>query len=232
MKINTLRLAFIHTIPVLLGYVFLGAAFGILLSSKGYHFGWALLMSMFIYAGSMQFVAVGLLSSGVSLWTAVLLTLSVNARHIFYGLAMLDKYKDMGRKKPYMIFSLTDETFSLLCSPKLPPGVDKNSFYFYVSLLDHVYWIAGSVMGGLIGSILPFDAQGIDFAMTALFVVIFIEQWKSSKDHVPAVLGVCASLLCLILFGTDNFILPSMAVILFLLIILKKPIERRNEAWH
>lgn len=230
MKMKTLRLAFIHTIPVLLGYAFLGGAFGILLESKGYHFGWALLMSLFIYAGSIQFVAVGLLASGVSFWIAVLMTLMVNARHLFYGLAMLDKYKDMGKKRPYMIFSLTDETFSLLCSAEVPDGVDKNRFYFFVSLLDHLYWVAGSVVGGLIGSVLPFNTKGIDFAMTALFVVIFIDQWKSASDHIPAVVGVCCSLLCLILFGADNFILPSMIAILLLLTVLRKPIERRNDA--
>lgn len=230
MKLKTLRLAFIHTIPVLMGYMFLGAAFGILLGSKGYHFGWALLMSLLIYAGSMQFVAVGLLSAGVNFWVAVLMTLMINARHLFYGLSMLDKYKGMGKKKPYMVFSLTDETFSLLCSANVPEGVDKNGFYFFVSLLDHLYWITGSVIGGMIGSVLPFNTKGIDFVMTALFVVIFIDQWKSSKDHIPAVAGVGCSLLCLIIFGADNFILTSMIAILLSLTVLRKPIERRSEA--
>ncbi len=229
MKWKTLRLAFVHTIPVLTGYLFLGAAFGILLADNGYHFGWALLMSLLIYAGAMQFVTVGLLSAGVSFWVAVLMTLMINARHLFYGLSMLDKYRNMGKKKPYMIFSLTDETFSLICSANVPEGVDKNGFYFFVSLLDHIYWVAGSVIGGLIGSVLPFNTKGIDFVMTALFVVIFIDQWKSSKDHIPAVAGVCCSLLCLIIFGADNFILPSMIAILLLLTLLRKPIERRNE---
>jgi len=230
MKWKTLRLAFIHTIPVLMGYMFLGAAFGILLESKGYHFGWALLMSLLIYAGSMQFVAVELLSAGVNFWIAILMTLMINARHLFYGLSMLDKYKNMGKKKPYMIFSLTDETFSLICSANVPEGIDKDRFYFFVSLLDQLYWVTGSVIGGLIGTVLPFDAKGIDFAMTALFVVIFVDQWKSSGDHIPAVTGICCSLLCLILFGADNFILPSMIVILVLLTVFRKPIERRNEA--
>ncbi len=230
MKMKALRLAFINTLPVLVGYIFLGAAFGILLDSKGYHFGWALLMSLFIYAGSMQFVAVELLTAGVNFWIAVFMTLMVNARHLFYGLAMLEKYNDMGKAKPYMIFSLTDETFSLLCSAEVPAGVDKNRFYFFVSLLDQLYWVAGSVLGGLIGSVLSFDTKGIDFAMTALFVVIFIEQWKSTEDHIPAAVGVCGSLLCLIIFGADNFILPSMVCILLLLTVLRKPIERRNEA--
>lgn len=230
MKWKTLRLAFIHTIPVLMGYIFLGAAFGILLGSKGYHFWWALLMSLLIYAGSMQFVAIELLSSGVNFWVAILMTLMINARHLFYGLSMLDKYEGMGKTKLYMIFSLTDETFSLLCSAKVPAGVDKNRFYFFVSLLDHIYWVTGSVIGGLVGSVLPFNTKGIDFVMTALFVVIFIDQWKSSGDHIPAASGVCCSLLCLIIFGADNFILPSMIAILLLLTVLRKPIERRNDA--
>lgn len=229
MKWKTLRAVFIHTIPVLMGYMFLGAAFGILLGSKGYHFGWALLMSLLIYAGSMQFVAIELLSADVNFLVAVLMTLMINARHLFYGISMLDKYRNMGKKKPYMIFSLTDETFSLICSADVPDGIDKNEFYFFVSLLDHLYWIIGSVAGGLIGSVLPFNTEGIDFVMTALFVVIFVEQWKSSSDHIPAVTGICCSLLCLALFGVDNFILPSMIVILLVLTLLRKPIERRNE---
>ena len=186
-------------------------------------------MSLLIYAGSMQFVTIELLSFGVSFWVAVLMTLMINARHLFYGLSMLDKYKGMGKRKPYMIFSLTDETFSLLCSADVPEGIDKNEFYFFVSLLDHLYWVTGSVIGGMVGSVLPFNTKGIDFAMTALFVVIFIDQWKSSKDHIPAVAGVCCSLLCLFLFGADNFILPSMIAILLLLTVLRNPIERRNE---
>lgn len=229
MKIKALRSAFPHTIPVLMGYMFMGIAFGILLRSKGYNFGWATLMSTTIFAGSMQFVSINLLTSNFNLATVVSMTLMVNARHLFYGLSMLDQFKDMGKKKPYMIFSLTDETFSLLCSAEPPQDVNKNWFYFFIALLNHFYWIAGSAIGGIIGSVLSFNTKGIDFVMTALFVVIFVEQWKSNKKHIPALIGICVSLLCLIIFGTSKFILPSMILILITLTLLKRTIEMRNK---
>ena len=228
MKIKALKSAFPHTIPVLMGYLFIGIAFGILLSSKGYNSGWAILMSVFIYAGSMQFVAINLLTSTFNIIVVVFMTIMVNARHLFYGLSMLDKFRIMGNKKPYMIFSLTDETFSLLCSAKVPEGVDKNWFYFFIALLDHLYWIIGSAIGGIIGSVFSFNTKGIDFVMTALFVVIFVNQWKSTKNHIPALIGICGSFSCLIVFGPQSFILPSMIIILITLAVFKKPIERRN----
>ena len=220
---SALRAALPHTIPVMLGYLFLGAAFGILLSSKGYHWGWAVLMSVFIYAGSMQFVAIGILTGPFLPLQAVLMTLMVNARHAFYGISMLTKLKDMGKKKPYMIFSLTDETFSLLCSSKVPEGVDKNRFLFFVSLLDQIYWVIGSAEGGIIGSLVSFNTKGIDFVMTALFTVIFVNQWEENKNHIPALIGLGTSALCLMAFGPSNFILPSMALIVLALTFLKKP---------
>ncbi len=225
---RVLKLAFVHTIPVMTGYLFLGIAFGILLSTKGYHAGWAVLMSVCIYAGAMQFVAINLLTSVFNPLLAFLMTLMVNARHLFYGLSMLEVFRDMGRKKPYMIFSLTDETFSLLCLAKIPEDIDKNRFVFSVALLDHFYWITGSAIGGLVGSVFSFDTRGIDFAMTALFVVIFVEQWKNNKNHLPAIIGLCGSVLCLAVFGPVNFILPSMAVILFIITACRKPMERGN----
>lgn len=229
MKIKALKSAFPYTIPVMTGYIFLGMAFGILLKNKGYNFGWAILMSTAIYAGSMQFVAITLLTSSFNLPLAAFMTLMVNSRHLFYGLSMLDKFKDMGRKKPYMIFSLTDETYSLLCSAEPPEDVDKNCFCFFISLLDQVYWVTGSAIGGIAGSVFSFNTKGIDFVMTALFVVIFVEQWKSSKNHIPALAGICISLLCLNIFGSDKFILPSMIFILTILTVLRKPIEMRNK---
>lgn len=229
MKVKALKSAFPHTIPVLTGYMFIGIAFGILLRSKGYNFGWAILMSTSILAGSMQFVSINLLTSSFNLATVVFVTLMVNARHLFYGLSMLDKFKGMGKKKPYMIFSLTDETFSLLCSAEPPRDVNKNWFYFSIASLNHFYWITGSAIGGIIGSVLSFNTKGIDFVMTALFVVIFVEQWKSNKNHITALIGICASLLCLIIFGTSKFILPSMILILITLTVFRKPIEMRNE---
>ncbi len=225
---NALRAAFPHTIPVMLGYLFLGAAFGILLNSRGYSWGWAVLMSVFIYAGSMQFVAISLLSGPFLPLQAVLMTLMVNARHTFYGISMLDKFKGMGKKKPYMIFSLTDETFSLLCSARAPEGVDENRFLFCVSLLDQLYWIIGSAAGGIIGSMVSFNTKGIDFVMTALFTVIFVDQWENNKNHIPALIGLGGSALCLAVFGPGNFILPSMALIVFALSLLRKTVEREE----
>lgn len=207
---RTVQYAFKSSLPVMAGYLVLGMGFGILLQSKGYGWGWAALMSLLIYAGSMQYVAISLLSGGASLLTAALMTFLVNLRHLFYGITMLKPYKDTGTRKPYLIFSLTDETFSLVCSPNLPDSVNRKSYYFWVSLLNQCYWVLGSIAGGLLGQTLSFNTAGIDFAMTALFVVIFMEQWEKSKKHFPAVAGVLVSLFCLLLFGASDFLLPSM----------------------
>ena len=165
-----------------------------------------MVMSLTIYAGSMQYVAVDLLSEGASLAAAALMTLFVNIRHLFYGLTMLERYSHAGKRKPYLIFSLTDETFSLVCSPQLPDGVDETDYYFYVSLLNQCYWIAGSAIGAVAGSILPINSEGIDFAMTALFVVIFVEQWEKTRQHLPAVTGIAISLVCRVIFGASSFL--------------------------
>ena len=220
---QALRAAFPGTLPVLAGYVVLGMGFGILLQSKGYSFLWAGVMSLTIYAGSMQYVAVDLLSSGAALLSAALMTLVINARHLFYGLSMLEKYRDVkGAKKFYLIFSLTDETYSLVCTARPPRGVDPSAFYFWTSLLDQCYWIAGSVLGGLLGQVLPFDTTGVDFAMTALFVVIFTDQWLTRKNHLPALVGVGVSVVCLLLFGPEGFIIPTMAGIAGALMLLRR----------
>lgn len=224
-KFKSLKAAIPYTIPVMTGYLFLGMAFGILLNSKGYHFGWAILMSLFIYAGSMQFVAVNLLTSVFNPIYAFFITLIVNARHLFYGISMLKPFKGIGKLKPYLIAGLTDETYSILCSTGPPDGIDKTWFMFFVTLLDQMYWVTGSALGGLIGSLLTFDTTGIDFVMTALFTVIFINQWKAEKKHIPAITGVLASVLCLLIFGPDNFIIPSMALIVLALTIFRKNIE-------
>ncbi|RBP64466.1 4-azaleucine resistance transporter AzlC [Alkalibaculum bacchi] len=228
MKKKALKAAFPHTIPVLMGYLFLGMAFGILVSSSGYHYIWAIIMSIFIYAGSMQFVAVGLITSEFNIIGTILITLMVNARHLFYGLSMLTRFPKMGKLKQYMIFSLTDETFSLLCSAKASDDVDDNWFYLFISLLDHFYWVLGSAIGGILGSLFTFDTTGIDFVMTSLFVVIFINQWKSTTNHKPALIGVFTSIICLILFGADNFIIPSMIGILLVLTYANKPVRERT----
>lgn len=228
-KTNALKAAFPYTIPVMTGYLFLGIAFGILLDSKGYHFGWSILMSVFVYAGSMQFVAVNLLTMAFNPLNAFLITLMVNARHLFYGLSMLGKFKGTENKKPYLIFGFTDETYSILCSAEPPKGVDRGWFMFFITLLDQIYWVAASAIGALLGSMFVFNTKGIDFVMTALFVVIFMNQWKAQNHHAPAIIGVAASVVCLLLFGSENFIIPAMILITLALTTFKKPIEKGAE---
>ena len=229
MNKKTVQLAFKASLPVMAGYLVLGIGFGVLLANQGYGVFWAFLMSLTIYAGSMQYAALDLISGGASLITTALMTLMINARHFFYGLSMLDRYQDMGRKKPYVIFALTDETYSLVCS-QVPEGADKQQYYFFVSLFDQIYWIAGSVVGALVGPVLPFDSTGMDFAMTALFVVIFVEQWQSARSHVPALLGLGISLGCLLLLGPTRFVIPAMVMITLALGALRSVLEVRMEA--
>ncbi len=207
---NSVKFAFKSSIPVMAGYIVIGIGFGMLLESKGYSFVWAGFMSLTIFAGSMQFVAIDLMSTGASLIVTAFMTLMINVRHIFYGITMLEEYKKTGAKKPYLIFALTDETYSLVCSPTLPSDVNKQSYYLFVSIFNQFYWVLGSVLGGILGSSLNFNTAGIDFAMTALFVIIFVEQWEKTKNHVPALSGLTISIACLLIFGADNFLIPSM----------------------
>ena len=207
----------------------LGMGFGIFLSSKGYSWWWSFLMSLTIYAGSMQYAAINLLTSGASLIATALMTLFINIRHIFYGITMLIEYKNTGVKKPYLIFSLTDETFSLVCSPNLPSGVDKQKYFLFVSLFNQFYWVTGSVLGGVLGNIVPFDTTGIDFAMTALFVVIFTEQWEKAKNHTPAIIGVVCSVVSLLIFGADDFLIPAMISITLVLFASRKWLEGKSD---
>ena len=225
---RTLDLAFIKTVPVMAGYIVLGMGFGILLSGKGYGPFWAFLMSTIIYAGSMQYVGVGLIAGGASLLSTFLTTLIVNARHLFYSISMIDLYSDAGRKKPYMIFALTDETYSLLCDGQVPEDTDPQTYRFLVSLLNHIYWILGSVAGSFLGAVLPFDTTGIDFSMTALFVATFVEQWTAQKDHLSALTGIIASVLSLCLFGPDRFLIPAMLMITAALLLVNLVRERRD----
>ncbi len=221
MKNNTLKKAFINTIPVMAGYVVLAIGFGILLNSKGYSIWWSLAMSVFIYAGSMQYLAIDLLTGGASLITTAITTIMVNGRHLFYGISMIDKYKNTGFKKPYLIFSLTDETYSLNCG-ELPEDVENRSlYYFLVSLFNHCYWVIGTIIGSLLGNIIPFNTKGIDFALTALFITIFVEQYKTSKNHKPAIVGVVCSVVCLVIFKASNFLIPTMLLITAVLTIMK-----------
>lgn len=204
------------------GYVFLGFGFGILMQQNGFGVLWAGAMSLLIYAGSMQYVAIPLLVSGASLLTAALTAFVVNARHLFYGISMVDTYKGIGKKKPYLIFGLTDETYSLVSQLQLPEGVSRNGYCFWVTLLDHIYWVSGTILGSLTGTLLPINYEGVDFALTALFVTIFVEQWLSTKYHGPAIIGAAATVSCLIFFGADVFLIPSMIMIAACLTIMRK----------
>lgn len=221
MKKETIRQAFIRSVPVLAGYVFLGIGFGIVMRSSGYGLLWTALMSIFIYAGSMQYVGVGLLAGGASILTTAITTLMVNARHLFYSISMIGRYRNTGKYKPYLIFALTDETYSLLCDGNAPDGVDADLYKFLVSLFDHCYWVTGSIIGSLLGSVLPFSTAGIEFSMTALFVASFTEQWIMAKDHLPAVTGAVSTLVCLVIFGRDSFLIPAMLLITLVLTLLR-----------
>lgn len=206
------------TIPVMVGYLVLGTAFGLLLEKAGYGFGWAFLCSLLVYAGSMQFVMIGFLQGGVGLASIIITTLSVNSRHVFYGLSFLEKFKKAGRLRPYMIFSLTDETYSLLCGTKVPEGIKEEHLFFFIALFNQIYWIAGSVIGGILGNLIAFNTNGIEFSMTALFVVIFVEQWLNTKNHLPALIGLGCGVTSLVLFGPKNFLLPALLVAVALLL--------------
>lgn len=218
----TISYSFRASLPIMAGYIVLGLGFGLLLQSKGYGWWWATFMSIIVYAGSMQYVAIDLLAGGASLITAALMTVMVNIRHLFYGVTMIEKYKGTGRKKPYLIFALTDETFSLVCSADPPESVNRKRYYFFISLFDQIYWVAGSTIGAVLGDVIPFDTTGIDFSMTALFVVIFVEQWEKAANHIPALTGIVITVICLLVFGQDNFLMPSMIVITIALFIEKR----------
>ena len=214
MKKAAFRSAFRDTIPVLTGYVVLGMGFGIVMHANGYGFLWAVAMSLFIYAGSMQFAAIGLLTGGASMLTVALTTLAVNARHLFYGISMVEPYKGTGARKPYLIFALTDETYSLVCGEN--KGTDYN---FCVSVLNQAYWVGGTAIGAVLGTALRFDTTGIDFALTALFITVFVEQWLSSERHFSAIVGVVISVISLLIFGSGSFLIPAMIGILAVLLL-------------
>lgn len=210
------------------GYIPLGFAFGIMLSEAGYNPVWAFFMAIFIFAGTGQFLAVELLAVGADLYQVVILTFLINFRHFFYGLSMIPKYKGTGIRKLYLMFGLTDETYALLTSTKVPDGMEKADFYFAITLLNHCYWIAGCVLGATVGSLVNINFEGIDFVMTALFAVLVVEQWKSHKLHFPAILGFAVPVIALVLLGPDNFLIPTLIVISAALLCLQKPLEERG----
>lgn len=222
------RKAFPHTIPVLTGYLFIGIAFGVMYAEKGYSFLWAILMSVLVYAGSGQYLAVNFFVPGFSFVQVVFLTFMVNVRHIFYGISLLEKFNKMGKKRWYMIFGLTDETYSLLCTTNVPEDVDEEKFLFAISIMNHSYWVLGSAIGAIAGTLLPMNSEGIDFAMTALFVVIFVEQWMEKKNRIPELIGVAVAIVSLIVFGASSFVLPAMLAIVALLFVGRKKLDKED----
>ena len=224
--LTALKAAFPYTIPIFAGFTFLGMTYGIYMNVSGFSFWYPMLMSMTIFAGSMEFVAVNLLLGAFNPVQALAMTLMLNARHLFYGIAMLDKYRGTGLKKNYLIFGMCDESFSINCTAQVPEGVDKGLFMFFVTLLNQLYWVCGATMGGIFGSLIHFNTEGLDFVMTAMFTVIFLNQWEKDRQHYSALIGLAAPLACLVFFGSGSFLLPSMGCILILLLALRKPIEK------
>ncbi len=215
------------TLPVMVGYVVLGLSYGLLMKKVGYGALWSFSLSFFVYAGALQYVGIAILTGPFNPLYTLLMTLAVNFRYIFCGLSMLEKFKGMGKLKPYLIFGLSDETYSLISAMDVPPGIDEKWFYFFITGLNHFYWSAGTVAGALLGFVLKFNTMGLDFALTALFTVMFLDQWKSMKNHIPAIVGVAASVVCLLIFGPGKFIIPAMLAILAILTLLRKYMERR-----
>ena len=226
---NVVKKTFKYTLPVLFGYIPLGFAFGILLQSAGYGPIWAFFMSVFIYAGTGQFLCVELLAVGASIPQVILMTFLLHFRHFFYGLSLINKYKGTGKFKLYMIFGLTDETYALVSTSKPPKDVKPSHFYTAITLLNHCYWITGSVLGASFGSLFTFNSKGIDFVMTALFAVLVVEQWKNNKNHIPALIGFAVPVLSLIILGADNFLIPALFIVSVLLMCLRPVLEEKEE---
>lgn len=223
-----LRCAFPYTIPILAGSAFLGMTYGIYMRVSGFGFWYPMLMSLLIFGGSLEFVAASMLLAPFAPLQTFIMTLMLQARHLFYGIAMLDRFKGTGWKKPYLIFGMCDETFSINCSAEIPPEIDRGWFYFFVTLLNQLYWVGSATLGGLLGSLITIRTEGLSFVMTAMFVVIFLEQWGKDKQHASALIGLAASVLCLQLFGADGFLIPTMVCILAALLLLRKPLETRE----
>ena len=226
---SAFKAAFPHTIPIFAGFWFIGLAYGIYMNVSGFSFWYPMIMSLTIFAGSMEFVAANLLLGSFDPLQAFLMTLMINARHIFYGISMLDKYKGMGWKKFYLIFGLCDETFSINYSANVPEGVDRGWFMFWVTALDHFYWFLGATLGGIFGSLIHFKTDGISFVMTAMFITFFIDQWQKDKSHISSLIGIGLPVMCLVIFGAEDFMIPSMLMILGALMLVRRPVEQRAE---
>lgn len=229
MRLKALKTAFPYTLPIFAGFWFLGLTYGIYMNVSGFSFVYPMLMSLTIFGGSLEFVAVSMLLAPFAPLQTFIMTLMIQARHLFYGISMLDIYKGTGWKKWYLIFGMCDETFSINYSAQIPADIDRGWFMFFVTLLNHMYWFTGATLGGLLGSLISFNTEGLDFVMTAMFVVIFLEQWFKDKKHYTAVIGIASSVICLVGFGADSFMIPTMLCILVLLTVMRRPIEKAGE---
>ena len=231
-KIKIMKKAFLcafpYTIPIFAGFWFLGMTYGIYMNVSGFSFWYPLLMSITIFGGSLEFIAVSMLLAPFAPLQVFIMTLMIQARHLFYGISMLDKYKDTGWKKPYLIFGMCDETFSINYTADIPKDIDRGWFYFFVTLLNHFYWVSGATIGGIVGGLFTFNTEGLEFVMTAMFVVIFLEQWLKEKRHISEWTGLAASIVCLLVFGADNFLIPTMICVLIVLTALHKPFEKKR----
>ena len=223
---KAMRRAFPYTVPVLAGYLFIGAAFGVMFADQGYNVLWAVLMSVVVYAGSGQYLATNFFVPGISILQAVFLTLMVNIRHVFYGLSLVDRYNRFGRKRWYLIFGMTDETYSLICTTGVPDDVDEEKFLLSITLLNQLYWIVGTAIGSLTATVVAFDSTGIEFAMTALFIVMFMELWYRRSNRPAELIGMLSAVLCLALFGASNFVLPTMVLMVAVILLGRKKLDR------
>ena len=228
MSKKALKAAFPLTLPVMAGYIFLGIGFGVLLQSKGYNYIWALCMSITMYSGTMQYAAVDILANGTGLVSTAIMTFIIKARYLFYAISMLGRFKDKGFAKNILAYQLTDETYSILCTATPPDGVDETQFQLCISILNHLYWIVGGVCGAILGALLPFSFKGAEFSMTALFVIIFVEQWQSNKNHIPALTGLICSVICFMIFGKDSFVIPALLMIIAIIMVFSKDMEEKK----
>lgn len=228
MKLKAFKAALPYTLPICIGFLFISMSYGFLMKSKGFSLIYPVVMSCFIFAGSMEFVTVNLLMAAFNPLHAFILTLMVNARHLFYGISMLDKFKNVGLKKLYLIYGMCDESFSINCTVEPPPDVDRGWFMFFVTLLNQIYWVSGATLGALLGYLIHFNTKGIDFVMTALFIVMFTDQWEKTADHRPAIIGLGCSLICLLILGGNNFMIPAMGLILLCFMLIKNRDERKG----
>lgn len=226
------RFAFRQTVPILFTYVFLGIAFGVMMTEAGYAAGWSVLCAVCIYAGSLQIVMVSLLQAGASLPVVAVMTFFINARHIFYGVGFIERFRKMGWRYPYLVLALTDETYSILCSVRFEDGVDENRATFFIALFNQSYWVLGCLLGGLAGQVLPWDLTGIDFSATAFFLVVVINQWRASRSRIPAAVGLTSALVFYLLLGPDRFLIPALSVSVLALAVLKDTVLRREEGRH